>query len=163
MLRVISWKLYIVLSAYKLSLSKASVTSSRVVPWYSVFAKIVCIDPILVSYSLRPDLTGSIVKDLTILFPALMAEFVILARAVTPTTCNAENLAFTLSTALPSSDILTRLVAVPTSSSPFEAPVKLRLLLSFSSVDMEVATLDSNCLLSNRISTTFSSIVVLIL
>ena len=118
--------------------------------------------PICVSYSLKPVVIGSIVRALAIRFPAFTAEFVILAKVVTPTTCKAENLACTASIPAFIPAKLTPLAALPTSSSPLEAPDRFNFCLSFSRVDILVATPLSNCLLSNRISTTLLSIVVLI-
>ena len=77
-------------------------------------------------------------------------------------TCNAENLAVTLSIPLLNGEILKFLAALPTSSSPFAESLRFKLFLSFSSVLILVLTLLSNCLLSNFIETTRSSIVVLI-
>ena len=83
------------------------------------------------------------------------------ARAVTAITSKAENFVFTTSIPLLNGEKSMRFAAKSTFSSPLDAPVKFKLCLSLSSVDKLVCTLFSNCLLSNRISTTFSSIVVL--
>ena len=77
------------------------------------------------------------------------------ANAVTPITCNAENLARNVSTDPESPLMSTRLAAAFISSSPLEAPDRFKLCLSLARVDMLVRALFSNCLLSNRISTTF--------
>ena len=63
-----------------------------------MLVSIVCIAPILVSYSEKPDIIGSTVSDFTRFLPALTALFVIFASAVTPITPSAENLVVTLST-----------------------------------------------------------------
>ena len=81
---------------------------------------------------------GSIVNADTNLLPAFTAEFAILARAVTPATCKAENLAFTVSTPFPIPDMSQSLAAALTDSKPLAAPSRFKLLLSFSSVDIEV-------------------------
>ena len=116
----------------------------------------------MVSYSLRPDFTGSIVNADTILLPAFTAELVIFARAVTPITSRAEKRMRTFSTALPRPFISTFLAALLRLSKPLEESPNFRLRLSLSSVDIVVETLRSNWLLSNRISTTLLSTVLLI-
>ena len=82
------------------------VMSSMVVPLLAVLDMIVWIALILVSYSEKPAFIGSIVRAETILFPALIAELVIFARAVTAMTSRAENFIRTDSTAPLSPDIL---------------------------------------------------------
>ena len=64
--------------------------------------------------------------------PALRAEFVMFCNAVSAITSIAENLIFTVSTALDNGDILHLLAAVLTDSSPFAAPSKLRLCFNLS-------------------------------
>ena len=83
-----------------------------------------------------------------------MAELVILARAVTPMTSKAENLTRTVSTAPDNPFISTFLAAASTFSKPFVAPSKRKDFFNLSKVDMLVLAFSSNCLLSNRISTT---------
>ena len=95
-------------------------------------------------------------------FPAVMAAFVILDNAVIPITCMAENLAFTASTPEARPDIFVFLAALSRFSSPLEAPERLSFAFNLSSVDILCATFDSKFLLSNRISTTLLSIVLLI-
>ena len=76
--------------------------------------------------------------------PALTALFVILARVVTAITCNAENLAFTVSMPLPIVEKSQLLAAALTFSKPFEAPSRFKLFLSLSRVDILVETFRSN-------------------
>ena len=83
------------------------------------------------------------VNEEAIRFPALTAELVILAKAVTPITCNAENLVLTASTAFPRIGILVCLDAALISSKPLEAPDKFNFCLSLSRVDIVVETLRS--------------------
>ena len=83
-------------------------------------------------------------------------------RAVAAITSRAENFNFTVSTPSPIGSRLTFLAASFMSSSPFVAPSKRNADLSLSRVFIEVLTFDSNCWLSNRISTTLESIVLLI-
>ena len=162
-LRVISVKLYIVLSAYVFNSLRDFFTSFNVDPSLLVFASIVCIEPICVSYSCIPVFTGSIVRAETILLPALTAELVMLDKAVTPITCSAENLACTASTAVPIPLISIFFDAESISVNPLAHPVKFNFCLNRSRVDIVVCTLDSNCLLSNCIDTTLSSTVLLII
>ena len=132
------------------------------VPSFWVLAKMVWTAFIWVSYSWKPDFIGSVVIADTIFLPASTAELVMLAKAVTPITCNAENLADTVSIPVPRPDISTFLAAEPTSSRPLEAPDRFNFCLSLSSVDILVWTFFSNWALSNLISTTLSSTVLLI-
>ena len=83
-------------------------------------------------------------------------------RAVAAITSSAENFNFTVSTPSPIGSRLTFLAALFMSSSPLVAPSKRNADLSLSRVFIEVLTFDSNCWLSNRISTTLESIVLLI-
>ena len=83
-----------------------------------------------------------------------MAELVILARAVTPMTSKAENLTRTASTAPDKPFMSTFLAALSIFSKPLVAPSKCKARFNLSKVDMLVLTFSSNCLLSNRISTT---------
>ena len=85
-----------------------------------------------------------------------------LARAVTAITSKAENLYLTVSTALPIGAKSHFFAAALTFSKPLDAPDKFRLCLSLSRVPRVVLTLLSKFLLSNCISTTLLSIVVLI-
>ena len=55
-----------------------------------MLVSIVCIAPILVSYSEKPDIIGSIVSDFAKFLPALTALLVIFANAVTPITPKAD-------------------------------------------------------------------------
>ena len=113
---------------------------------------------ILVSYSWKPEITGSSVKALTMFLPAVSALFVIRDRAVAATTWRAEKLTFTLSTELANWFISTFLVAAATFSRPLDWSLNLRADFNRSIVDMDCLTFDSNCPFSNRISTTRSSI-----
>ena len=63
-----------------------------------MLVSIVCMAPILVSYSEKPLVIGSIVNACARFLPALTALFVIFASAVTPITPSAENLVVMLST-----------------------------------------------------------------
>ena len=131
-------------------------------PSFCVFAKIVCTEFIWVSYSANPSFTGSIVIAETSFLPAAIAALVIFIKAVIPTTSSAENLALTVSIPLVIPSNRTLFAASPIFSSPLEAPDKFKLLLSLSRVDMLVCTFFSKFALSNRISTTRSSTVLLI-
>ena len=132
----------------------------------------VCTELIWVSYSLNPPMIGSMVRAVAIIFPAVIAALAILERIVTARTSKAEKRRPTDSTPLEKPDIsmrsiadpksstpafspekLTRLMADPIFSNPLKAPEKFKLSLSLPMVDRLVWTLDSNCLLSNRIST----------
>ena len=73
-----------------------------------------------------------------ILFPALTAELVILANAVTPITSIAESFACTVSIPEATPENSSFLVAFPTSSSPLETPLKLSLAFNLSNVDILV-------------------------
>ena len=81
---------------------------------------------------------GSIVRAEAILFPALTAELVIFARAVTPMTCNAENFAWTVSIPVDKPDMSTFLAAELIPSRPFADPDRFNFCLSLSSVLMVV-------------------------
>ena len=122
----------------------------------------VCMAFICVSYSANPSLIGAIVIASAILLPAFIAELVIFINAVIPITCKAENLAVTVSIPLRIPSKETLLAALPSSSSPLEAPDRFKLFLSLSKVDILVRTFFSKFALSNRISTTRSSTVLLI-
>ena len=132
-------------------------------PLLFVLAKIVCIELICVSYSLRPDLTGSIVNEDTSCSPAEITELVILDRAVIATTSSVENFTFTASAPRCNGDKSTFLAARPTSSRPSLAPLKLSFAFSLSKVDMLVATFFSKFRLSNCISTTLVSTTFLLI
>ena len=67
------------------------------------------------------------VKADTIFFPALTAELVILAKAVTAITSKPENLFLTVSTAFERGDILTDLAASPIFSKLLEEFEKFKL------------------------------------
>ena len=94
--------------------------------------------------------------------PVFMTELVIFCIAVTPATCNAENLTRKASTPDVIPLKLIPLLAALILSKPLEAPVKFSFCLSLSSVDILCATPFSNCWLSNRISKTLLSTVLLI-
>ena len=149
-------------SAYLFSSFKARLTSLMLAPSFCVFAKIVCVALICVSYSCKPVVIGSIVKAETIFLPAFNAEFVIFVRAVTAMTSSAENFNRTDSTPPASPPISTEPAALLMFSKPFALSSNLRLFFSLSSVDMLVLTFFSKFALSNRISTTLWSIVLLI-
>ena len=104
---------------------------------------------------------GSIVRADTSRFPVFTAELVMLERVVMATTWNAENLAWTVSTDLPRTDMSHRFAASPSPSRLLAALSRSSPRLSLSSVDRLVCTFCSNCRLSNRISTILSSIVLL--
>ena len=87
---------------------------------------------------MKPSRTGSIVIAEAILLPALTAELVMLANAVTPITSNAENLARIVSMPEATPENSSFLVAAPTSSSPFDMPLKLSLAFNLSNVDILV-------------------------
>ena len=87
---------------------------------------------------------GSIVNADINRFPALTAEFVMLASAVIAITSKAENLLLTISTPFARGDMSKPLVAALTPSKPFAAPVRSRLFLSWLSVPMLVCTFFSN-------------------
>ena len=142
--------------------SNTRVTSFIFVPLLAVLDMIVWIEFILSSYSLNPVLIGSMVRALIILFPVLTAELVMLANAVTPITWRAENLALTVSTPLANPPISILFAASPTSLRPLAEVDIFKLCLSLSREDIDVLIFDSNCLLSNRISTTLLSTIVLI-
>ena len=98
MFLVISAKLYIVLSAYKFNSSNVLVTSESLVPACAVFVNIVCIEPILVSYSWKPVITGSIVKAFAVFLAESIALFVMFTNAVVPITPSVENFCVIVST-----------------------------------------------------------------
>ena len=149
-------------SAYLFSSSNAFVTSSIVVPLLAVLDRIVCTASILVSYSEKPVLMGSNVNAETIRFPALTAWLVMLVRAVMPITWRELNLSLTVSIASPIQPMFTLLAAVSIASKPLAAPSKFKLCFNFSSVLKLVWTFSSKFRLSNCISTTLESTVVLI-
>ena len=72
-----------VLSEYSFNSFKYPFTVSRLSP---VAAMMVCTDPILSSYSLKPVVIGCRVNALTILLAEFTAELVMFANAVTPIT-----------------------------------------------------------------------------
>ena len=131
---------YMVLSEYSLSSSRYLLTVSMDSP---VEAIIVRIEFVFSSYSEKPLVIGSIANAFTIFFPASTAEFVMLAKAVMPTTCSAENLAVTAST-------------------PLAAPSRCNAILSLSSVLMVLSAFRSKSSFRNCISTTRLSISSLI-
>ena len=94
--------------------------------------------------------------------PVVIIELEILLNVLITKLSNNENLSFTCSIPLPIGSKFNLLVALFMSSSPFVAPSKRNADLSLSRVFIEVLTFDSNCWLSNRISTTLESIVLLI-
>ena len=108
-------------------------------------------------------MTGSIVRAFVIFLPAFIAEFVRFEIAVIPATCIAENLAVIVSADFPNGFKSTFLAAFSRSSKPFVASFNLSFCLSLSSVSIDSLVADSNCLLSNRISTTLSSTCLLII
>ena len=65
-------------------------------------------------------------------------------RAVAAITCNAENLAFTVSIPFPIEEKSQRFAASLTLSKPFDAPSKFKLFLSLSNVDILAETFFSN-------------------
>ena len=148
---VISVKLYIVLSAYMLSSSNAALTSANVEPLFDVFANMVCIAFICVSYSWKPVLIGSMVNESTIRFPALTALFVIFAMVVAAATCIAENLSWTVSIAFDSGFMLTFLILLLRLSTPLSALPKFKLSLSLPNVRIVSLVFCSKLLLSNSI------------
>ena len=126
-------------------------------PLLFVLARIVCTALICVSYSLRPDLTGSIVNDDTSCLPADITELVILERAVIATTWSAENFTLIASAPCPIGFKSTLLAARPTSLRPSLVPLKFSFFLSLSKVDILSAAFFSKFRLSNCISTTLVS------
>ena len=88
------------MSEYSFNSLRAAVTLSNVSPSSAVFASMVLMELIFVSYSEKPVDNGSIVKDLSMFVPRLTILLVMLANAVTPITPKAENLLVTDSTLL---------------------------------------------------------------
>ena len=142
-----------VLSAYSFNSPSDFVTSSIVVPSFVVFASMVWTALILVSYSLKPVITGLIVNASAILFPALTAELVRFAIAVIPTIDITLNLLLTVSNALLIPFIFTLDDAFSISSKVF-APGRFNFNFSLSRLDIVCFTLFSKLRLSNLISTT---------
>ena len=137
---VMSENEYMVLSEYSLSSSRYLLTVSMDSPVEDI---IVLTEFVFNSYSEKPAVIGSIANAFTIFFPASTAELVMLAKAVTPTTCSAENLAATAST-------------------PLAVPSRCNAVLSLSSVLMVSFAFRSKFLFWNCISTTRLSISSLI-
>ena len=132
-----------------------------VVPSLVVLANIVCTAFILVSYSLKPVITGCMVNAFAILLPAFTAELVKFAIAVIPITDIILNLLVTVSNALLIPCIFTFDDAFSISSKVF-APGKFNFSFSLSRLDIVCFTLFSKLRLSNRISTTRWSTCLLI-
>ena len=127
-----------------------------------VLAMMVLTESILSSYSLNPVLIGSIANDEIIRLPALTAELVIFARAVTPITSNAENLEETVPTDAERVDISTFLADLLMFSNPLAESSNFSFCFSLSIVDILVETFFSKWALSNCIDTIFSSTCLLI-
>ena len=94
--------------------------------------------------------------------PADAAALPIFNNAPTPIVSRALNLEWIVVTAVTIPFRLTFLAALLIPSKALEAPGKFNLVFNFSRVDKVVPTFASKFLLSKRISTTFSSIVLLI-
>ena len=140
-----------VLSAYVLSSFKALLTSSRVVPLLAVFVRIVVMAFILVSYSLKPVRTGSMVNDFTKFVPAVIAALVIRCRAVTPIIPRVVNLEEMVSIpfSIPATEKF--FVAFSIFAKLFVAASKFNPFFNLSREFKLVLMPDSNCLLSNSI------------
>ena len=150
------------MSAYWFSSSRAAFTSSIVVPACDVFARIVCTALICVSYSSRPDFTGSKVRAFAKFLAELTASLVKLAIVTPPTSSIVVNFLTTLSIPCTVSLKSSFLAEALTSSSPLETPSRRSAAFNLSSVLNDWPTFLSNCWLSNRISTTLESTSLLI-
>ena len=116
---------------------------------------------ILVSYSLKPSIIGSKVRELIIFLPALSAELVIFTNAVTATTSKDENLSFTVSTAEDNPDISTPLTLEVIFSSPLAPSLNFKLSDNLLRVFIVEFAADVNCPLSNCILTILLSILLI--
>lgn len=110
------------------------------------------------AYLFQPLVTWSMERLFTSFSPVSMAWFVMRINAVTPITSTAENLLFRLSSALCILSKSTFADASSIFSKLFSAPSSFRLSFSAFRVLMLCRVFRSNCALSNRISTTRSSI-----
>ena len=153
-----------VLSAYVLRSSKTALTCLRFVPSLAVFASIVCMDPILVSYSLKPSMIGATVNDFVSARPALTARLVKFIKAVVPIMPKVLNLLLTVSNAFPTLSKPRPLTALPilviplAASSRFVVPPPLKAFFNFWKVDKDCLALDSKFSFSSFIDIIFSSI-----
>ncbi|CRH85211.1 Uncharacterised protein [Chlamydia trachomatis] len=153
-----------VLSAYVLRSSRTELTCLRFVPSLAVFESIVCMDPILVSYSLKPSIIGSMVNDFVSARPALTARFVRFINAVVPIMPKVLNLLLTVSSALPTLSKPSPLTALPSlliplaASSRFDPFTPVKALFNFWKVDKDCLALDSKFSFSSFIDIIFSSI-----
>ena len=133
--RVMSPKLYLVLSAYSFSTSSAPVTSSKDL---SVFTMIVRVDFNCSLYSWRPSIIGPMVNVFNNLAPADIATFVNLNNAADATSPIKENRLEMTSAALDTAERSTPLPATVRPFNVFADSTAFCLNASFSSVILTI-------------------------
>ena len=136
--------------------SSDAVTSSNPVPYLDVFAKIVWIEPILSSYSWKPEDRGSTIAAFIRLSPIAIALFVMFCNTVIATIPSAENLDSIVDTLEATSDNPVTVELTFTGFNPENADCSLL------NIPIVSDTLFFRSLLSIFILTIFSSTALLI-